>query len=135
MRVAAKLGTLPGEKVLELLGTDGGLTPEQAAKCVALAQISAPDSSFVDQVRALGVEHELLDTGLAELSEVIDSVTSTGSVSVVAYLRIARGLDYYTGTIFETQMAGYEHLGSICSGASYDHLASVGKNTSPGDGM
>jgi histidyl-tRNA synthetase len=135
MRIVDKLDKLPGDKVLELLGTDGGLTTDQAEKCLALAQINAPDSSFVEQVRALGVEHELLDTGLAELAEVIDSVTSSGSVTVVADLRIARGLDYYTGTVFETQMAGFEHLGSICSGGRYDQLASDGKNTYPGVGI
>ena len=135
MRIVDKLDKLPGDKVLELLGTDGGLTGEQAAKCLALAQINAPDSSFVQQVRDLGVEHELLDTGLAELAEVIDSVSSSGSVTVVADLRIARGLDYYTGTVFETQMAGFEHLGSICSGGRYDQLASDGKNTYPGVGI
>jgi histidyl-tRNA synthetase len=135
MRIVDKLDKLPGDKVLELLGTDGGLTTDQAEKCLALAQINTPDSSFVEQARALGVEHELLDTGLAELAEVIDSVTSSGAVSVVADLRIARGLDYYTGTVFETQMAGFEHLGSICSGGRYDQLASDGKNTYPGVGI
>jgi len=135
MRIVDKLDKLPADKVVELLQKDAGVTAEQAAQCLALAQINAPDSSFIQQVRALGVEHELLATGLDELAEVIDSVTSTGSVTVVADLRIARGLDYYTGTVFETQMTGFEHLGSICSGGRYDQLASDGKNTYPGVGI
>ncbi len=135
MRIVDKLDKLPANKVLDLLGTEGGLTPHQAEKCLALAEISTPDSSFVQRVQELGVAHELLDTGLAELAEVIDSVTASGSVTVVADLRIARGLDYYTGTVFETQMAGFEHLGSICSGGRYDQLASDGKNTYPGVGI
>jgi histidyl-tRNA synthetase len=54
---------------------------------------------------------------------------------VAADLRIARGLDYYTGTVFETRMQGFEHLGSICSGGRYDSLASDGRTTYPGVGI
>ena len=54
---------------------------------------------------------------------------------VVADLRIARGLDYYTGTVFETTMAGYESLGSICSGGRYDTLAKDNRSTYPGVGI
>jgi len=135
MRVVDKLDKLPGEKIVGLLQTDAGLTVEQAQKCLALAHISTPDSSFADQVRALGVEHELLETGIAELAEVMDAIDSAGNVTVRADLRIARGLDYYTGTVFETQMTGYEKLGSICSGGRYDKLASDGKNSYPGVGI
>jgi histidyl-tRNA synthetase len=53
----------------------------------------------------------------------------------VADLRIARGLDYYTGTVYETRMAGFEHLGSICSGGRYDALTSDGRTTYPGVGI
>ncbi|MBK5217761.1 MAG: histidine--tRNA ligase [Propionibacteriales bacterium] len=135
MRVVDKLDKLPGEKIIELLQTDAGLTVEQAEKCLTLAQINTPDSSFVERVRALGVEHELLETGIAELAEVMDAIESGGNVTVCADLRIARGLDYYTGTVFETQMAGYESLGSICSGGRYDALASDGRHVYPGVGI
>jgi histidyl-tRNA synthetase len=56
-------------------------------------------------------------------------------VTVEADLRIARGLDYYTGTVFETSMDGFESLGSICSGGRYDSLASDGRVTYPGVGI
>ena len=59
----------------------------------------------------------------------------TDRLAVEADLRIARGLDYYTGTVFETRMAGFESLGSICSGGRYDSLASDGKTTYPGVGI
>ncbi|MEO6472967.1 MAG: histidine--tRNA ligase [Aeromicrobium sp.] len=134
MRIVDKLDKLPGDKIVELL-VEAGLSPEQAAKCLALAQISTPDGSFVDQVRVLGVSHALLDEGLTELAEVVDACRAIHGVEIVADLRIARGLDYYTGTVFETQMAGYEHLGSVCSGGRYDQLASDGKNTYPGVGI
>ena len=52
-----------------------------------------------------------------------------------AELKIARGLDYYTGTVYETQLVGFEKTGSICSGGRYDNLASSGKDTFPGVGI
>ena len=54
---------------------------------------------------------------------------------IVADLRIARGLDYYTGTVYETQLLGYESWGSFCSGGRYDALASDGRTTYPGVGI
>ncbi len=88
-------------------------------------------------MRALGVRHELLDEGLEELAAVIDGCAAlvTDRVEIVADLKIARGLDYYTGTVFETRLAGYESLGSICSGGRYDALATDGRTTYPGVGI
>jgi histidyl-tRNA synthetase len=104
---------------------------------VALADIRTPDTSFAARVRALGVEHELLDQGLAELQAVVAGSASAADdrFTVEADLRIARGLDYYTGTVFETRMAGFEGIGSICSGGRYDSLASDGRVTYPGVGI
>ena len=134
MQVVDKLDKMPPEAVAAQLA-ELGLTEEQAGSVLALAEISTPDTSFVERVRELGVSHELLDTGLAELAQVIGSVRSVDGVTVVADLRIARGLDYYTGTVFETRMAGYDQLGSICSGGRYDQLASDGRHTYPGTGI
>jgi len=135
MQVVDKLDKLPGEKIIELLQSDAGLNADQAAQCVAVAQICTPDGSFVDHVQALGVEHPLLDEGLEELRQVVEGATAPDGVTVTADLRIARGLDYYTGTVFETRMAGYEHLGSICSGGRYDQLARDNRSTYPGVGI
>ncbi len=135
MQIVDKLDKVPADKIAELLQSDAGLTAEQAAQCLALAEISSADGSFVDAVRALGVEHPLLDEGLDELLQVVTGASGADGVDVVADLRIARGLDYYTGTVFETRMAGHEQLGSICSGGRYDQLASDGKNTYPGVGI
>src|SRR4051812_5252118 len=135
MRVIDKLDKLPPAAIAAQLQGEAGLSAEQADKCLQLAQIRSADTSFVDQVWALGVAHELLDAGLAELSAVITGCASITGVTVEADLRIARGLDYYTGTVFETRMAGYEALGSICSGGRYDSLASDGKATYPGVGI
>ena len=93
----------------------------------------------MSRVWSLGVAHQLLDEGLDELAAVVDgcaSITASGrGVSVEADLRIARGLDYYTGTVFETRMTGFESLGSICSGGRYDSLATDGRTTFPGVGI
>ncbi len=135
MRVVDKLDKLPREAIVELLLKEG-LDDAQAQKCLDLAEIATTDTSFVERVRALGVEHELLDQGLAELAQVIEGAAGVpGTVTVTADLRIARGLDYYTGTVFETRMSGYEHLGSICSGGRYEQLASDGRSTYPGVGI
>ncbi len=135
MPIVDKLDKVPADKIAEQLQTDAGLTAEQAAQCLALADVRTTDDSFVDAVRALGVTHPLLDEGLDELRQVVIGAAGAEGVDIVADLRIARGLDYYTGTVFETRMAGYEHLGSICSGGRYDQLASDGKNTYPGVGI
>jgi histidyl-tRNA synthetase len=120
-----------------MLVEEAGLTADQASSCLRLAEIRSTETSFVDQVRALGVKHELLEEGLDELAAVLAGCASVNSdrVTVEADLRIARGLDYYTGTVFETVMAGFESLGSICSGGRYDALASDGRNTYPGVGI
>jgi histidyl-tRNA synthetase len=83
------------------------------------------------------VTHPLLDVGLDELVQVLAGVAPLRSprFSVVADLRIARGLDYYTGTVYETRLSGFEHLGSVCSGGRYDRLASDGRGTFPGVGI
>jgi histidyl-tRNA synthetase len=137
MRVIDRIDKVPTAALRTMLVEDAGLDAKQADSCLALATIRAPDASFVDQVRALGVEHPLLDTGLDELAAVISGAAAITSqrVSVEADLSIARGLDYYTGTVFETRMSGSESLGSICSGGRYDSLASDGRTTYPGVGI
>jgi histidyl-tRNA synthetase len=137
MRVIDKIDKVPADALRTMLASEAGLDDAQADKCLALAQIRTPDVSFVDQVRALGVTHELLDAGLAELAAVVQGCAALSSerVTVYADLSIARGLDYYTGTVFETRMSGSESLGSICSGGRYDSLATDGKTTYPGVGI
>ena len=137
MQLIDKLDKLPADKVREQLIEDAGLSETQADKCLALAEISSSDASFIDEVRALGVAHPLLDEGLSELSAVVTGCAGVVSdrVTVLADLKIARGLDYYTGTVFETRLTGYESLGSICSGGRYDSLASDGRTSYPGVGI
>ena len=135
LRHIDKLEKIGAQKVSEELQQDLGASAEQADLALALAQIRAEDSSFVAEVRALGVENELLEEGLQELAEVIDELHKRAPGTAVADLSIARGLDYYTGTVYETHLVGHEQLGSICSGGRYDSLATKGKRTFPGVGL
>jgi histidyl-tRNA synthetase len=134
LRIVDKLDKIGPEKVRELL-VESGASAEQADQCLALAEIRTEDLSFVDRVRALGVEHPLLDDGLEALAAVIRTGLAHAPGRVVADLRIARGLDYYTGTVYETQFVGHEDWGSFCSGGRYDALASDGRTTYPGVGI
>jgi histidyl-tRNA synthetase len=137
MRGVDRLDKVPADAVRGMLVRDAGLSDEQAGLCVQLAEIRTADTSFVERVRALGVSNDVLDTGLDELAAVVAGCVDVASerLTVEADLRIARGLDYYTGTVFETRMAGFEQLGSICSGGRYDSLASDARASYPGVGI
>ncbi|MGC4749361.1 histidine--tRNA ligase [Micromonospora sp. DT201] len=135
LRAIDKLDKIGPTKVADLLGQTAGASEAQAKACLALAEISASDASFADAVRALGVSNPLLDEGLEELVRVVETAAEHSPGLCVADLRIARGLDYYTGTVYETQLRGYERFGSICSGGRYDNLASAGTTSFPGVGI
>jgi histidyl-tRNA synthetase len=135
LRAVDKLDKVGADGVLRLLTNEAGLSEAGAGRCLELASIRTPDTSFVERVRALGVQDPLLDEGLEELVRVVEGAQAVAPGVLVADLRIARGLDYYTGTVYETTMAGHEDLGSICSGGRYDALASDGRTTYPGVGV
>ncbi|MEP7017827.1 MAG: histidine--tRNA ligase [Actinomycetota bacterium] len=134
LQIVDKLDKIGPETVFDML-VAAGATSEQAKAALALAEINAPDESFVEQVKALGVHHETLTEGLAELAAVIRVGAEHAPGLMVADLKVARGLDYYTGTVYETQLIGHESYGSVCSGGRYDALASDGKTTYPGVGI
>ena len=134
LRILDKLDKIGAEGVTSLL-TAAGATPDQISAALGLASIRTADLGFVDEVRALGVTHPLLEEGLSELTAVMTTALAHAPGRVVANLRIARGLDYYTGTVYETHLVGRESWGSICSGGRYDALASDGRTTYPGVGI
>jgi histidyl-tRNA synthetase len=135
LRAVDKLDKIGPAAVAALLVETAGATEAQAKACLALAEISTTDTSFVDAVAALGVRDPLLDEGLAELARVMEAGAEHAPGLMVAELRVARGLDYYTGTVYETQLVGYERAGSVCSGGRYDNLASSGSDRFPGVGI
>jgi len=141
MRVIDKLDKLSPAAVRQLLVDEAGLGAEQAEAALRLATVRGSGTAFATQVKVLveelGIGGDLLEQGLAELEAVLLGCADLvgEQVSVIADLRVARGLDYYTGTVFETRLRGYEALGSICSGGRYDSLATDGKATYPGVGI
>ncbi len=134
LRIVDKLDKIGPEKVTAML-VEAGADAQQAGQCLALAGIRSADLSFVDRVRALGVSHPTLDDGLDRLAAVVSAGLANAPGRIVADLRVARGLDYYTGTVYETQLVGHEAWGSFCSGGRYDSLASDGRTTYPGVGI
>ncbi|HOO52329.1 MAG TPA: histidine--tRNA ligase, partial [Alphaproteobacteria bacterium] len=95
----------------------------KAETILKFASIKTTDTSFVEQVIALGIENETLAQGLAELASVMDHLAHVETGFVVADLSIVRGLDYYTGTVYETKLLENPSFGSICSGGRYEDLA------------
>jgi histidyl-tRNA synthetase len=132
-----KLDKMSTDAVASSLVADAGLSDDQAQQCLRLAEIESTDTSFADRVRELGVSHELLEVGIAELTAVVEGCAPAASdrFRVVASLSLARGLDYYTGTVFEIYMDGFENLKSVGGGGRYDALASDGRTTYPGVGI
>jgi histidyl-tRNA synthetase len=134
MRIVDKFDKIGPAGVGEQLAALGA-SDAQVKATLALADITARDPSFVDAVRALGVSDPLLDEGLAELAQVVEAAAEHAPGLLVADLKIARGLDYYTGTVYETVLLGHESIGSVCSGGRYDNLATAGTDRFPGVGL
>jgi histidyl-tRNA synthetase len=135
LRVVDKIDKIGPERVAAELTETVGVTDAQAKACLALAEIVAPDASFADAVRALGVRDPLLDEGLDELTRVMEAAADLAPGLLLADLRIARGLDYYTGTVYEARMRGFENAGSVVAGGRYDNLAEAGTDRFPGVGL
>ena len=134
LRIVDKLDKIGLEAVRAGL-EDAGVSPDQARACLALADIHSTDTSFADRVRALGVAHDTLESGLVDLAAVMQAGMAHAPGVLLADLKVARGLDYYTGTVYETQLVGSEAYGSVCSGGRYDSLVSDGRTTYPGVGI
>ncbi len=124
----------PGGVRAELTGA-AGCTPEQADALLGLAAVSGDADTVSAAVAATGASDPLLEQGLAELVAVLTAAQDAAPGRVVADLSITRGLDYYTGTVYETRLVGHESIGSICSGGRYDDLVSSGKTRHPGVGL
>lgn len=135
LRVMDKLDKVGPQVIQEMLAEAVGANEQQAKLALSLAEIQGADASVADRVRALGYRSELLDEGLEELVALVEGANELIEGSLVADLRIARGLDYYTGSVYESVLEGHEDLGSVCSGGRYDSLVSDGKRTFPGVGL
>ena len=135
LRTVDKLPKIGAEAVVAALVAEAGLDQSQAERCLAISQLQG-GAEVIEQIRGLGVEHELLETGLAELGEVMRAAAELPPGAVVADLGIARGFDYYTGTVYEGFLQGMESIGAVCSGGRYDNLAEAGESAKfPGVGV
>lgn len=136
IRIADKIDKIGPDGVRQMLTDVAGLTPRQAAACLDLARIRGTGRSVIDEITALGVKSDLLSEGLDELAFVLGSLADLPAGTIVADLSIARGLDYYTGTVYEGKFTAWPDYGSICSGGRYENLAgSYIRRDLPGIGM
>ncbi|MFF4387686.1 histidine--tRNA ligase [Streptomyces sp. NPDC001552] len=136
IRAVDKLDKVGPEGVAKILSGEVGLSARTVDSCLALARMRGTGSAVVDDVQGLGVTSELLAEGLGELGYVLDSLDDLPAGSVVADLSIARGLDYYTGTVYEGKFVDWPNYGSICSGGRYENLTgSFIRRSLPGVGM
>ncbi|MQA86673.1 MAG: histidine--tRNA ligase [Streptosporangiales bacterium] len=123
IRIADKIDKIGPDGVAAMLSEELGLDDDQVRACLDLTQIHTTDASFVDAVRELGVTSPLLDEGLGELAFVMDELADLPHGDVEADLSIARGLDYYTGTVYEGKLVDFPSYPSVFAGGRYDDLA------------
>ena len=125
MRTVDKLDKIGPDKVRELLLSDCGLQEDQAAEILKFIAITGSNAEVLAALEGYMGRHELFDTGLSELKTVAKYLADFGvpEENFAVDLTIARGLDYYTGTVYETTLLDHPEIGSVCSGGRYDNLA------------
>jgi len=124
MRTIDKIDKVGEEEVRQSL-TSLGLTESAIQKIFNFLSIKGSVDEIIERLRLLGIEDATFQLGISELSEVIKCMRALGmpDSSFAVDLSIARGLDYYTGTVYETVLVDHPGVGSICSGGRFDNLA------------
>lgn len=127
LRALDKWGKIGAEGVRRELEDGAGLTPEQATDVLRLTEIHGETDAVLAQAERLVRGSPVGEEGVAELRDVVGGAVAGGVARecLIVDLAIARGLDYYTGTIYETFLAALPGIGSVCSGGRYDHLAAL----------
>ena len=125
MRTVDKLDKIGAEKVKTILVEDVALAEDQAEEILKFIGIRGSNTEVLIQLAAYQGRNETFDLGLEELNTVVKYLGAFGvpESHFAVDLTIARGLDYYTGTVYETVMLDHPEIGSICSGGRYDNLA------------
>ena len=126
MRTVDKLDKIGAAQVKELLMSEEiGLTADQAGEIMRFIAIDGSNEEVLQALEGYRGRHPLFDEGLDELTTVARYLSAFGvpQENFKVDLTIARGLDYYTGTVYETTMLDHPEIGSICSGGRYDNLA------------
>ncbi len=123
LRIIDKLEKIGEENVKSEL-TELGVSGEAIEKILAFIAIKGSNDEMLQALKANGVDDELYLSGVDELSQVVGYLRGFGvpDENFTLDLTIARGLDYYTGTVFETQLNDFPSMGSVCSGGRYDNL-------------
>lgn len=131
-----KLAKIGPDRVADLLSL-AGAGPDQARACLELAGLRGPGAldRALDLADRHGAGNADVTAGAERLGALLAAAAEVSPGVVEADLSIARGLDYYTGTVYETELVGHESLGSVCSGGRYDDLASAGSQRYPGVGL
>ena len=124
MRTVDKLDKIGASKVKELL-VEGGVSEDSAQEILHFIGISGGNQAVLAALETYRGRNEVFDAGLDELTTVVKYLAAFGvpETHFAVDLTIARGLDYYTGTVYETTMLDHPEIGSICSGGRYDNLA------------
>ena len=126
MRTVDKLDKIGAGKVRDLLtAEDIGLTEDQAGEILTFISIQGSNQQVLSALESYRGRNEVFDQGLDELHTVVKYFSAFGvpEKKFAVDLTIARGLDYYTGTVYETTMLDHPEIGSVCSGGRYDNLA------------
>ena len=125
MRTVDKLDKIGAEKVKKILLDDCGLTDEEADEILKFIAIRGTNAEVLCALDAYAGRNEVFDLGLQELKAVCRNLSAFGvpEENFAVDLTIARGLDYYTGTVYETTLLDHPEIGSVCSGGRYDNLA------------
>ena len=125
MRTVDKLDKIGPEKVKVILLEDCGLTQEQAEEILRFISITGTNDQVLAALEGYQGRNEIFDQGLQELKAVTVNLGAFGvpEENFAVDLTIARGLDYYTGTVYETTLLDHPEIGSVCSGGRYDNLA------------
>ena len=125
MRTVDKLDKIGPEKVSAILVSDCALTEEQAGEILKFIGIRGTNAQVLQELESYLGKNELFDQGFEELTAVTKNLAAFGvpEENFAVDLTIARGLDYYTGTVCETTLLDHPEIGSVCSGGRYDNLA------------
>ena len=125
MRTVDKLDKIGADKVKLILLEDCGLTEDQADEILKFISIRGTNGEVISALEGYTGRNEIFDQGLSELKTVTANLSAFGvpEENFAVDLTIARGLDYYTGTVYETTLLDHPEIGSVCSGGRYDNLA------------
>ena len=125
MRTVDKLDKIGAENVAIILRDDCGLSEEQSSEILKFISITGTNEAVLTALEDYRGKNEIFDEGLSELRTVAESLAAFGvpEENFAVDLTIARGLDYYTGTVYETALLDHPEIGSVCSGGRYDNLA------------